>query len=122
MNTYVAAGMVYIVHRDFPLPYHTYSRIASSYSRAAAHIGKCEVVEAALFKHQEKWEVNGDVRGIVATVLNPVEMKKVQALVDSKSLESLVERDRQLALLFPWKRRLRCSFTRVMDELILCEE
>jgi protein-disulfide isomerase len=101
MDNYVPANKVYIVHRDFPLPMHAYSRIAASYSRAAAHIGKCEVVEQALFQNQEKWEMNGDVKGTVAAVLSPAEMKKVQALVDAKTLEPLIDRDKQLGQAVP---------------------
>ncbi len=80
---------IYVVHRDFPLPYHAYSRTAANYSRAAAHVGKCEEVEAILFQNQQKWATNGDVKSMVASVLTPREMKKVQALVDAKALEPL---------------------------------
>jgi len=96
MDNYVNPNKLYIVHRDFPLQMHAYSRVAASYSRAAAHIGKCEVVEQALFDNQERWEQNGDVKGIVASVLSPADMKKVQALVDSKTLEPLILKDLQL--------------------------
>jgi protein-disulfide isomerase len=101
MDNYVNSNKVYIVHRDFPLPMHAYSRVAASYSRAAAHIGRCEVVEQALFQNQEKWEVTGDVKGTVASVLSPSDMKKVQALVDSKALEPLIENDKQIGQLVP---------------------
>lgn len=101
MDNYVNSGKVFIVHRDFPLPMHAYSRVAASYSRAAAHIGKCEAVEQALFQNQEKWEANGDVKGTVAAVLTPAEMKKVQALVDGKTLEPLIDKDRQIGLAIP---------------------
>jgi protein-disulfide isomerase len=101
IDNYVNTGKVYLVHRDFPLPMHAYSRVAASYSRAAAHIGKCEPVEQALFQNQEKWEANGDVKGIVASVLSPAEMKKVQALVDAKTLEPLIEKDKQLGQTLP---------------------
>jgi protein-disulfide isomerase len=100
-DNYVDTNKVFLVHRDYPLPMHAYSRVAASYSRAAAHIGKCEVVEQALFQNQEKWEASGDVRGTVASVLSPAEMKKVQELVDSKTLEALIERDKQLAQAVP---------------------
>jgi protein-disulfide isomerase len=96
-DNYVNTGKIYMVHRDFPLPMHAYSRVAASYSRAAAHIGKNDVVELALFQNQEIWEKSGDVKGTVAAVLSPAEMKKVQALVDSKSLEPLIEKDKSLA-------------------------
>jgi protein-disulfide isomerase len=101
MDNYVNTGKVYLVHRDFPLPMHAYSRVAASYSRAAAHIGKCEPVEMALFQNQAKWEANGDVKGTVASVLSPAEMKKVEAIVDSKALEPLIERDKQIGQSFP---------------------
>jgi protein-disulfide isomerase len=101
MDNYVDNNKVYIVHRDFPLPMHAYSRIAAGYSRAAAHIGKCEPVEQALFQNQEKWEANGDVKGTVAAVLSPADMKKVQALVDGKTLEPLIDKDRQLGQAIP---------------------
>ena len=100
-DNYVNTGKVFLVHRDFPLPMHAYSRVAASYARAAAHIGKCEPVELALFQNQEKWEASGDVRGTVAAVLNPADMKKVQALVDGKTLEPLIERDKQLGMAVP---------------------
>lgn len=100
-DNYVTTGKVYLVHRDFPLPMHAYSRVAASYARAAAHIGKCEVVEQALFQNQELWEGNGDVKGTVASVLSPADMKKVQALVDSKVLEPLIEKDKQLGQGYP---------------------
>lgn len=95
---YVNTGKVYLVHRDFPLPMHAYSRVAASYARAAARLGKGEAVELALFQNQEKWEANGDVKGTVAAVLSPAEMKKVEALVEAKTLEPLIEKDKQLGL------------------------
>jgi protein-disulfide isomerase len=39
MDNYVNNNKLYMVHRDFPLPMHAYSRVAASYARAAAHIG-----------------------------------------------------------------------------------
>jgi protein-disulfide isomerase len=101
MDEYVSTGKVYLVHRDFPLPMHAYSRVAASYARAAAHIGKGEAVEQALFQNQETWEANGDVKGTVAGVLSPSDMKRVQALVDGKTLEPLIDKDKQLGISVP---------------------
>jgi protein-disulfide isomerase len=103
MSNYVDTNKVYMVHRDFPLPMHAYSRIAASYSRAACHIGsgKCDAVEEVLFQNQEKWEATGDVKGTVASALTPAEMKKVQALVDGGTLEPLIERDVQIGKAVP---------------------
>lgn len=101
MDNYVNTGKIYLVHRDFPLPMHAYSRVAASYARAAAHIGKCEPVEMALFQNQDKWEASGDVKGTVASVLSAAEMKKVEAIVESKQLEPLIEKDKSIAMTFP---------------------
>jgi protein-disulfide isomerase len=101
MDNYVNSGKVYLIPRDFPLPMHAHSRVAASYSRAAAHIGKCDEVEQALFRNQEKWDMTGDVVGTVAAALSPAEMKKVQALVDAKTLEPLIEKDKQLGQMVP---------------------
>jgi protein-disulfide isomerase len=101
MDNYVSTGKIYLVHRDFPLPMHAYSRVSAIYARAAAHIGKDEAVEQALFQNQDKWEANGDVKGTVAAVLSPADMKRVQALVDSGTMEPLVERDKQLGMAVP---------------------
>jgi len=94
-ENYANTGKLYIIHRDFPLQQHAYSRIAANYARAAAHIGKDEAVELVLFQNQEKWEANGDIKGTLASVLSPAEMKKVEALVESQTLDTLVETDRQ---------------------------
>ena len=101
MDNYVNNNKIYIVHRDFPLPMHAYSRVAASYARAAAHIGKGDAVVQALFQNQEKWEMSGDVKGTVAAVLTPAEMKKVQTLVEGKTLEPLIDKDKQLGMAVP---------------------
>ena len=101
LDNYVNTGKVYLIHRDFPLPMHAYSRVAASYARAAAHIGKFEIVEQALFQNQEKWEASGDVKGTVAAVLSLADTKKVQALVDGKTLEPLIDKDKQAGQLVP---------------------
>ncbi len=93
MDNYVSTGKVYFIHRDFPLPMHAHSQVAALYSRAAAHIGKFEVVEQALFNNQEKWEQTGDVDGTVAAALSSAEMTKVRALVKGATLNPLIQKD-----------------------------
>lgn len=100
MDNYVSTGKVYLIHRDFPLPIHAYSRIAARYARAAAHIGKVEPAEQALFQNQEKWEQTGDVDGTVAAALTPSEMNKVRALVKGGTLESLIDKDYALGQMY----------------------
>ncbi|MGB2624264.1 MAG: thioredoxin domain-containing protein [Candidatus Acidiferrum sp.] len=100
MDNYVSTGKVFLIHRDFPLPMHAYSRIAARYARAAAEIGKIEPVEQALFDNQEKWEQTGDVDGTVAAVLTASEMAKVRALVKGGTLEPLINKDYELGEIY----------------------
>jgi protein-disulfide isomerase len=100
MDNYVSTGKVYLIHRDFPLPMHAYSRVAARYARAAAEIGKVEPVEKALFENQEKWEQSGDVDGTVAAVLSSADMTKVRALVKGGTLEPLIDKDVQLGQMY----------------------
>ena len=93
MDNYVTTGKVYLIHRDFPLAQHAYSRIAARYARAAAQLGKIEQVEQALFQNQDKWEQTGDVDGTVAAVVSASEMNKVRALVKGGTLEPLIDKD-----------------------------
>jgi protein-disulfide isomerase len=100
MDNYVTTGKVYLVHRDFPLPMHAYSRVAAQYARAASHLGKTEPVEQTLFENQEKWENTGDIDGTVAAVLSPAEMSKVRALVKGGTLDPLIEKDLALGRMY----------------------
>ena len=96
MDNYVSTGKVYLIHRDFPLPMHSHSKVAAQYSRAAAQIGKLEPVEDVLFQNQEKWEQTGDVDGTVASVLSSSEMTKVRGLVKAGSLDAAIAKDQAL--------------------------
>lgn len=100
MDSYVSSGKVFLIHRDFPLPMHAYSRIAARYARAAAEIGKIEPVEQTLYENQEKWEQSGDVDGTVAAVLTSGEMSKVRALVKGGTLEPLINKDYELGEMY----------------------
>jgi protein-disulfide isomerase len=100
MENYVSTGKVYLIHRDFPLPMHAYSRVAARYARAAAEIGKVEPVEKTLFENQEKWEQKGDIDETVAAVLSSADMTKVRALVKGGTLEPLIDKDVQLGQMY----------------------
>ncbi|HXY26094.1 MAG TPA: thioredoxin domain-containing protein [Candidatus Acidoferrum sp.] len=93
MDNYVSTGKVYLIHRDFPLPMHAYSRVAARYARAAAQLGKIEPVEQALYENQEKWEQSGDVDGIIAGAISSGDMTKVRALVKGGTMEPLIDKD-----------------------------
>ncbi len=97
IENYVAAGKVYYVHRDMPLPVHKHSLEASRYANAAARVGKFERVVEALFNKQETWSADGNIEGVVAAVLTPAEMNKVRQLLRSGQLDAAIDRDKSLA-------------------------
>lgn len=82
INDYVAAGKVYLVHRDYPLPMHKYSHDAARWINAAARIGKYPEVEAALYDNQAAWSADGNIQKFVAPVLSPPEMKRVEKMME----------------------------------------
>ncbi|MHB8525435.1 MAG: DsbA family protein [Candidatus Acidiferrales bacterium] len=63
IDDYVASGKVYLVHHDFPLPMHKYSREAARWANAAARIGHFEAVDRALYDNQGAWTENGTLDG-----------------------------------------------------------
>ncbi|HEV2490389.1 MAG TPA: thioredoxin domain-containing protein [Candidatus Acidoferrales bacterium] len=94
INDYVATGKVYLIHRDFPLPIHKYSRQAARWVNAAARIGKFETVERALFDNQMAWSEYGTenpqgiIKPIVEGALTPVEFKRVERLMQGCESDS----------------------------------
>lgn len=83
MQDYVATGKVYLIHRDFPLPIaqHKYNWDAARWVTAAARIGKFEDVDRALYVNEPAWEADGDIQKIVAAVLSPADLRRVQKQV-----------------------------------------
>ena len=93
VDNYVNTNKVYLIHRDFPLPMHAYSRLAAHYVRAAAQLGKGEQAEQTLFQNQEKWEQTGDVDGTLAGVFTVADMTKIRALAKGTSLDAAIDKD-----------------------------
>ncbi len=93
VDNYVATGKVYLVHRDFPLPMHRFSREAARLVNAAAKIGKFEKVEAAVYSKQESWGKDGNLDAALATVLTPAELKRVKDIAQSGKMDPFIESD-----------------------------
>lgn len=89
IDNYVVTGQVYLIHRDFPLDMHRYSRLAARYANAAARLGKFERAATALYARQQTWANDGSVDATVASVLTPAEMKKVRDWVAQPALLDL---------------------------------
>ena len=124
INDYVAAGKVYLVHRDFPLPMHKYGYEAARWLNASARVGKFADVEAALYDNQNFWAQDGDIAKYVGAAMTPAEFKRVetgmrgcgfdappgmksasfavgQAGGDACSVDSFIESDRALGNKIP---------------------
>jgi len=97
IRDYVVPGKVYLIHREFPLLGHLYSRLAASYACAAARIGKYQEVSDVLFLNQVVWSVNGKVDETVASVLTPAEASKVRELAKDSGIAAEVQHDVDLA-------------------------
>ncbi len=81
ISDYVAAGKVYIVHRDFPLMMHKYGYEAARWANAAASIGKFAEAESALYDNQAAWGESGNIEKYMAAALSPADFKRVQKLM-----------------------------------------
>lgn len=91
---FVATGKVRLIHRDFRIQSHNFTKIATRYANAAGEIGKFDIVTQQLFQTQPEWAQNGNVDGEIAKVLSPADMDKVRAMVKNDShLDDSVIRD-----------------------------
>jgi protein-disulfide isomerase len=93
MDNYVSTGKVYLVHHDFPLAMHRYSREAAKLVNAAAKIGKFEKAEAALYAKQESWDKDGNLDAALATALTPAELQRVKQIAGSGKMDPFIESD-----------------------------
>jgi protein-disulfide isomerase len=76
---YVAAGKVYLVHRDFPLPMHKYGYEAARWLNASARVGEFQQVEAALYDNQNAWAADGSLEKYVSGAMSAADFKRVQS-------------------------------------------
>ena len=84
IDDYVAAGKVYLVHRDFPLPAHKYGYEAARWANAAGGLGRDQFakVEAALYDNQPSWSNDGNIEKFVEAALSAADLKRVQKLME----------------------------------------
>jgi protein-disulfide isomerase len=95
MDNYVAAGKVFLVHRDFPLPMHSYSHEAARWANAAAEAGQFEAAEHALYDKQDDWGSTGKIEATLAAALAPGDMKKIRTIesTETPQIDSAIQRD-----------------------------
>ena len=95
IDNYVSSGKVYLVHRDFPLTMHTYSRVAAHWLNAAAAAGDFQAAENALYSKQDQWGTTGNVEQTLASALSAADMAKVRAVeaAQKAQLDAAVQND-----------------------------
>ena len=94
IKDFVATGKVRLIHRDFRLPQHQFTKLATRYANAAGEIGKFDLVAHQIFMTQPDWSQNGNVDAAVAKVLAPADLEKIRALVKTDShLDDTAARD-----------------------------
>jgi protein-disulfide isomerase len=95
MDNYVATGKVFFVHRDFPLPMHSYSHEAARWANAAAEAGQFEMAQRALYNKQDDWGSTGKIEATLAAVLSPADMKKVRTIesAEAPQIDAAIGRD-----------------------------
>jgi protein-disulfide isomerase len=95
IDNYVSSGKVYLVHRDFPLTMHTYSRVAAHWLNAAAAAGDFQAAENALYSKQDQWGTTGNVEQTLAAALSAADMAKVRAVeaAQKTQLDAAVQND-----------------------------
>lgn len=83
---------IYIVYHDFPLDMHPYSHKAACYAMAAQRIGRDPWLRVfdALYQEQAQWSQDGNIDAVVARVLDPTELTRVQKLAADPSIEQAV--------------------------------
>jgi protein-disulfide isomerase len=121
INDYVAAGKVYLVHHDFPLPMHPYGYQAARWETAAARIGKFQEIDAALYDNQKFWSADGNIEKYVAGALSAADFKRVQKQMAGCALETkpsqgcaldvFIEQDKALGNQIPVKQTPTYVFT-----------
>lgn len=80
MQTYIPAGKVYYVHRDFPLSMHSHSREAARWASAAALAGVFETAEQTLYTKQEDWGATGKIDDALSSAISAADMRKVRMI------------------------------------------
>jgi protein-disulfide isomerase len=97
VKQYVNTGKVRLIHRDFPLSQHQFSRVAARYANAAGEIGKYDLVANQLFQTQAEWDQNGNIEASLAKVLSPADLKKIGEIAkNDPRLDDSVETDMAL--------------------------
>ena len=98
MQSYIPAGKVYYIHRDFPLSMHSHSREAARWASAAALAGVFETAEQTLYTKQDDWGSTGKIEDALASAISPTDMKKVRTIeaTEGPQIDAAIAKDMAL--------------------------
>jgi protein-disulfide isomerase len=90
IRDYGSSRRVYILYHDYPLEMHPYGRAASRYALAANRISQdlwLRVVDA-LYQNQEQWSQDGKFDPVLAKVVKPEELARINTLIADPGVEN----------------------------------
>jgi protein-disulfide isomerase len=89
---------IYISYHDFPLEMHPYARKAARLALASMRLGRERWLRVtdALYVEQEKWAQDGNIEAVLAKVLDPTELIRVQSMAGNPAIESTINQEIQL--------------------------
>jgi protein-disulfide isomerase len=95
LEEYSASNKVAVVFHDFPLPSHASSKAAARYSLAAKCLGRDQYIKVIkyLYTCQAEWTFDGNIQRVVARILSPGELARVDERLKDPALEQTVERE-----------------------------
>ena len=85
IEDFVKTGKVRLVHRDYPLALHPYSRLAARYADAAGEAGFYQEAVNRIFRTQDAWKQTGDIAAQLAGVLPDPILRQVEDRVRQDS-------------------------------------
>jgi protein-disulfide isomerase len=91
---------VFIVYHDFPLEMHQYARKAARLAMASMQLGRDRwlKVNDILYVEQEKWAQDGKIEAVLAKVLDPTELIRVQSMSGNADIEAAINQEVQLGV------------------------
>jgi len=94
LQDYSANDKVCVIYHEFPLVMHQHSNKAARYCEAAYRLGRDKALKAidALFDNQDEWNKDGNVEAIIAKVLSPADLSKIQALLNNPEITKSIDR------------------------------
>lgn len=99
LKEYSSADKVCVIYHDFPFNTHKYDRKAARYAEGASRVGPDTLLKVfdAFYTEQATWSQNGELEETLKKALNPEEYKRVLESSEDPEIDTLIEKQYQLA-------------------------